>query len=79
MIMRLVRDQLLIFADLGDLKVLIASFVLLSDRAGEGLTIAAFAVKLEAVFTGKGVIEIVQGVAQHLIRWKATHIDTITS
>jgi len=59
MIMRLVRDQLLIFADLGNLKVLIASFVLLSDRAGKELTIAAFVVKLEAVFTGKDIIEIV--------------------
>ena len=53
--MRLVRDWSLIFADLGDLRVLIASSILLSDRAGKGLTTAAFAVRLEAAFTGKDI------------------------
>ena len=53
--MRLVRDRSLIFADLGDLRVLIASSALLSDRAGEGLATVAFAVGLGAAFTGKDV------------------------
>jgi len=53
--MRLVRDQSLIFADLGDLRVLIASSALLSDRAGEGLATVAFAVGLGAAFTRKDV------------------------
>ena len=59
MIIRLVRDWLLIFVDLGDLKVLIASSILLSNKAEKGLATVAFAVKLEAAFTRNGVIEII--------------------
>ena len=37
------------------------------------------AVGLGAVFTGIEYIEIVQGVAHHLIRWEATHVIIVTS
>ena len=37
------------------------------------------AVRLGAAFTGIECIEIMQGVAHHLIRWEATHVIIVTS
>ncbi len=76
--MRLVRDRSLIFADLGDLRVLIASSALLSDRAVEGLATAAFAVGLGAAFTGKDVRDSA-GCGSTPGKMEATRADTVTS